>query len=259
MTQRLAVVLGSAFEALPRELVPEEVQTRAGPVVFHRDVASGNLVFFRHGAPHHRLPNQIPYRAFGWGLKALGVGSLLVTSSVGVLDPEVPLFQPLLVKDLVWLDNRLPDGSAATLFDTPMPEQGHLVVEHGLFSSALGEQLRGLATTRGIEIPESEVVFWYAPGPRTKTAAENRVLRGMGLQVNSMTLAPEVVLANEAGVSTAAVVVGHKASGDTSRVLGTAGIRGSLVDARAAVERLVLAFLDHGRVVPNPNPLYRFD
>lgn len=252
----VAVVLGSAFEALPIALEPVDVPTRAGPFRLYR--AERGWVCFRHGRPHRWLPNQIPYRALALALAEVGVRSLLVTSSVGVLDPSVPLFTPLLVEDLVWLDNRLPDGTAATVWEQPDPEQGHLVVEHGLFSHALGDQLRALSSELGQPLPEREVVFWYAPGPRTKTKAENRMLRQLGLQVNSMTLAPEVVLANELGIATAAVVVGHKASQQDSGPLGRAAIAESLVSSREAVQALALAWLERGEPVENPNPVYRF-
>lgn len=253
----VAVVLGSAFEALPIELEPVDVPTRAGPYRLYR--AERGWVCFRHGRPHRWLPNHIPYRAFALALAEVGVQSLLVTSSVGVLDPQVPLFTPLLVADLVWPDNRLPDGTAATVWESPQPDQGHLVVEHGLFHAGLGAQLRALAHELGRPLPDREVVFWYAPGPRTKTRAENRMLRQLGLQVNSMTLAPEVVLANELGIATAAVVVGHKASQQDSGPLGRAAIAESLVSSREAVQELVLAWLQRGEPVSNPNPVYRFE
>jgi 5'-methylthioadenosine phosphorylase len=249
----VAVVLGSAFGAPPPDFEPVDVVTAHGKARLWR--YENGYAVFRHGVPHTRLPNQVPYRAHAAALQAMGVGALLVTSSVGVLQPDVPLFLPLLVDDLVWLDNRLPDGSACTMFPTETEGQGHLVVEQGLFDAGLADQIRGIAANHAVEVGAAPVTFWYAPGPRTKTAAENRVLAGMGLQVNSMTLAPEVVLANELAIPCAAVVVGHKASGPG---LGEVGVRRSLESARTAVETLVLAFLREGRAVAFRNHLYRF-
>ncbi len=249
----VAVILGSAFGAPPPDFEQVDVVTAHGKARLWR-YANGYAVF-RHGVPHTRLPNQVPYRAHAAALDALGVGALLVTSSVGVLKPGIPLFTPLLVDDLVWFDNRLPDGSACTMFPTETDGQGHLVVEEGLFDAALTAQIRGIAENHAVEMGSEPVTFWYAPGPRTKTAAENRVLANLGMQVNSMTLAPEVVLANELEIPCAAVVVGHKASGPG---LGEEGVRKSLDDARTAMETLVLAFLREGRAVPFRNHLYRF-
>ena len=49
-------------------------------------------------------------------LHELGVKSLLVTSSVGVLHRRIPLFTPMLLTDLLMPYNTLPDGSTCTMF-----------------------------------------------------------------------------------------------------------------------------------------------
>jgi len=252
----LAAILGSAHDrpmlgARPLESV--QVATRWGPVALHR-LAPERWVLFRHGLPHRLLPHQIPWRAQAAALAEVGCSALLVTSSCGVLDPDLPLFEPLVVGDLLMPDNRLPDGSACTLFDEPQPGQGHLVVEEGLLSRALSDRLAELGG-----LSEHRVVFAYTPGPRTKTAAENRYWRQLGAQVNSMTLGPEVVLANELGISTAAVAVGHKYSVPGWRSpLDQEAIAATLVRTRQAMDQLVLDFLERAEPVPFANRLYRF-
>ncbi len=255
----VAVILGSAFTRLGGlELTPEVVQTPAGDAVLHRVRGREGWVLFRHGLPHRYLPHQVPYRAHARALAAVGCGALVVTSSVGVMDPAVPLYTPTLVGDLVMLENRLPDGSACSVFEHPEPGQGHLVLEEGLFSRALGAQLRRLAEGAGAPLPEAAVSFLYRDGPRTKTAAENRLFASMGLQTNSMSLAPEVVLANELEIPCAGLVVGHKYSVSGGVTPDRDGIAESLARSRAAVERLVVAFLQGGAPVAFKNHLYRF-
>ncbi|MCB9765654.1 MAG: 5'-methylthioadenosine phosphorylase [Alphaproteobacteria bacterium] len=253
----VAVILGSAFsQGLEQAAEPVVCLTPFGEVTLHR--AERGWVLFRHGLPHRWLPNQIPYRAQAWALHAQGVEALLVTSSVGVLNPYLPLFMPMLVSDVVMLENRLPDGSACTMFPTPTEGQGHLVLEEGLLSGALKAQLRALADDEGVPLPQREVVFSYAQGPRTKTAAENALLARQGMEVNSMTLAPELVLANELGIPAAALVVGHKRSVPGGPTLSDADIAGSLERSNAAMSRIVRAFLARGAPVPFGNRLYRF-
>src|SRR6056297_1417872 len=106
MTDAVAIILGSAFsDTLPGQLdlEPEEIETEWGSHVLHRvrDVDRPAYVSFRHGLPHRRLPNQINYRAQAAALKAVGCSALVVTSSVGVLDADVPLNRPLLTGDLL--------------------------------------------------------------------------------------------------------------------------------------------------------------
>lgn len=251
----VAVILGSAFGegGLPGiELEATEVVTPHGVVRLHR--AGGAWVLFRHGAPHRFLPNQIPYRAHAAALAEVGVGALLVTSSVGVLDAAVPLDTLLSVSDLLMPDNRLPDGSACSMWPEPSEDHGHLVVGGGLFAPALRQQVVELA---GVEGPE--VVFAYVGGPRTKTPAENRFWALVGAQVNSMTLGPEVVLANELGIPCAAVVVGHKYSHPDVPAPDDAGVTASLDASRQALTDLVVRFLKEGHPVEFPNQLYRFE
>ncbi|MFT4974622.1 MAG: 5'-methylthioadenosine phosphorylase [Myxococcota bacterium] len=251
------VILGSAFaDALGDwSLIPRTVKTPLGPVVLHSDPRSGGFILFRHGLPHRLLPNQIPYRAHALALRAVGCQSLLVTSSVGVLDDDVALFTPYLLGDLLMLDNRLPDGSACTLFTEPSPRQGHLVVEQSLFDVALSDWI-----ARRCALSPRRLTFLYVPGPRTKTAAENRLARSTGAEVNSMTLAPEVVLANELEIPTAALVIGHKRSGSRpTSAEPEVDLAGSLDRSRAASLAVISTFLSEAPATPFANRIYRFD
>ena len=263
MTPAVAVILGSAFSnTLPGQLdlESEEIETDWGPHVLHRvrGVERPAYVSFRHGLPHRRLPNQINYRAQAAALKAVGCGALVVTSSVGVLDADVPLNRPLLTGYLLMPDNRLPDGRACTMFDAPSDDHGHLVLNDGLFSEALGEQVRTLARREETPIAD-EVVFAYVQGPRSKTAAENRMWAEWGAQVNSMTLGPEVVLANELEIPCAGLVVGHKYSIPDREPPEEAALADTLDRSRDAQLRLVRALLREADPVPFENTIYRFD
>ena len=262
MSQKpVAVILGSSFSsgfAAELALVPEIVTTSEGPVTLYRTGGPrAAFCLFRHGLPHRLLPNQIPWRANALALREVGVGGLLVTSSVGVLDSSVPLYEPLLVSDLLMLDNRLPDGSQCTLFESPQPDQGHLVLEEGLVSRTLGAQVEELAATVGHPIVRG-VIFGYAPGPRTKTRAENAAWARLGAQVNSMTLGPELVLAGELGIACSGLVVGHKYSLPGPVATKGDSVAESLVHARTALEAIVRAFLAEGVAVPSGNSLFLF-
>jgi purine nucleoside phosphorylase len=248
-------IVGSAF-ADATDTPATVVSTPFGPAEVYE--APGGWLLPRHGRPHRWLPHQVPYRAHAWALRELGVSALLVTSSVGVLDPSLPLFTPLVLTDLVWPDNRLPDGTAASVWEVPHPDQGHLVVQGGLFDPTLSARLRAWLHREGCWAEEREVVFWYAPGPRTKTRAENRWLAQQGLHVNSMTVAPEVVLANELGIPTVGVGVGHKHSGPAAPAFAADDIASSLQRSKQATVRLVDAFLRDDQPAAFANHLHRF-
>ena len=259
----VAAILGSAFsDSLPEalDLASEEIETEWGTQTLHRvaDVERPAYVLFRHDLPHRLLPNQINYRAQAAALRAVDCGALLVTSSVGVLDADVPLYRPLLVDDLLMLDNRLPDGTACTMFTEPSDDHGHLVFDDGPFASALTEQVRRLASTVDASVADT-VTFAYVQGPRSKTAAENRAWPRLGAQVNSMTLAPEVILANELEIPCAGLVVGHKYSIPDRDPPEQEALSNTLDRSREEQERLVTAFLRDVEPVDFPNTIYRFD
>jgi len=259
----IAAILGSAFaNSIPDawNLTPVTVDTPHGRHTLHRvdGIDRPAYVSFRHGLPHRFLPNQINYRAQAAALKQVGCEALLVTSSVGVLDADVPINRPLLVHDLIMLDNRLPDGSACTMFTEPAADHGHLVLNDGMFSPALNNQMRSLA--RDVDAPIADaVVFAYVQGPRSKTPAENRLWPRLGAQVNSMTLGPEVVLANELEIPCAGLVVGHKYSIPDREPPKQDALADTLDRSRNEQQDIVSTFLRNGTSVPFGNTLYRFD
>lgn len=261
--QSVAVILGSAFEnSIPEtlDMQPVDVDTPWGmQTLFATTVPTGRKVYaiFRHDLPHRLLPNQINYRAQAWSLKAVNCGALLINSSVGLLDADLPLYQPMLLTDLLMSENRLPDGSICTMFEHPLDDQGHLVLNEGLFSQALTQQVYEL-NSEVILKPDSDLVFVYAGGPRSKTPAENHMWAQLGGQVNSMTVGPEVVLANELEIPCAALVVGHKYSipGITNPP-GT-DIRETLEQARSATESILIDFLQQGEPVEFGNHIYHY-
>jgi 5'-methylthioadenosine phosphorylase len=260
----VAVILGSAFEQPTlgdQALEPRQVDTRFGAALLHRyrrQDGQDAWVSFRHGVPHRYLPTQINYRAQAAALQEVGCGALLATSSVGVLDPTLPLDAPLLVSDLLMPDNRLPDGSACSMFPSPEPGQWHLVLDEGIVSAALNAQVAAICDSAGIPVA-GDALFLYAMGPRTKTAAENTLWARLGAQVNSMTVGPELVLAAEQGMPAAGLVVGHKYSRPGVRDrLDRETMVDTLLTGRQLMGALAVAFLEGAAAVPFKNRFYRY-
>ncbi len=261
--QSIAVVLGSAYQdSLPGRMDLDKVtiSTEYGEQNVYRTGREDRPAYllFRHGLPHRFLPNQIPYRRQAAALRKLNCGAVLITSSVGVLVESIPLFKPMLLDDLIMLENRLPDGSACSMFEAPAKGHGHLVFNEGPFSESLSEQIRELGSEL-IADHTGPLVFAYVGGPRGKTAAENRMWPKLGAHVNSMTLAPEVILANECGIPAAGLIVGHKYSiPDRPNPGNSESVTESLEQSRSSMERVIQQFLATGEPVPFENQLYRF-
>lgn len=260
----IAIILGSAFEgrfADELKLKPQQVSTDFGSISLYQTALRTDrpaYVIFRHGLSHSLLPNQINYRAQAAALKKLNCGALLINSSVGVMVADLPLYKPMLVTDLLMPENRLPDGSTCTMFTEPQSDHGHLLLKEGLFSSELNSRLLD-EHGNVIYSNGSGIVFVYAGGPRGKTSAENRMWAMLGGQVNSMTLAPEVVLANELEIPTSALVVGHKYSVPDIQNPAEDEISDTLINARSATESILRSFLLDGEPVEFKNEIYQFD
>ena len=104
-------------------MTPLNIETEFGSVKifefkYEKGKSGSNRQFcvFRHGIPHSTLPHHINYQGYIAALQQLGVKSLLITSSVGVLNRNIPLFLPMLVTDILMPYNTLPDGSTCTMF-----------------------------------------------------------------------------------------------------------------------------------------------
>lgn len=262
--QSVATILGSAFEgsfAESLDLSPIEITSEYGAVTLYKTEKRADrpaYVLFRHGLPHRLLPNQINYMAQAAALKQVNCSALLINSSVGVMDASLPLYKPMLVTDLMMPENRLPDGSTCTMFPEPSKAQGHLLIKDGLFSTELNSWMVEKHNS-DIHKTEDGVVFVYAGGPRGKTPAENRMWATLGGQVNSMTLAPEVILANELEIPVAALVVGHKYSVPDVENPKVEEIADTLTNARSATETILRTFLLEGEPVEFGNEIYRFN
>ena len=193
----MAVIGGSGLSRLfdgPAESV--EVSTpygRVGATV--GDFAGRPAVFLpRHGAGHTVPPHLIAYRANIWALASLGVRTVLSSSAVGSLTPDLPPGTLALTDQIIDRTS----GRDATYFDRG--EVHHLPAAdpfdpalHRIALAALrdaGEDIRPTATAVVID------------GPRFATRAESRWHAAIGGEVVNMTMAPEVFLAAELGIGT---------------------------------------------------------
>ena len=160
----------------------------------------------RHGAGHRLLPNMINYRANMWAMMDMGVRLVVGTTVCGILRPEVPLGRLILFDDLFFPENRLPDGSACTMYTEPGdPRRGHFIGQP--FSPGVRELIRSSAEALGGGMVDGGV-YAQVSGPRFNTPAEIRFLQGVGVLAISQTAAAEAVLAAELEIPYALVGFG---------------------------------------------------
>ncbi len=196
----LGLITGSGFYELDTELAAESFgfKTPWGDLELQRALVGEHTVIAvpRHGRRHERLSHQVRHRANLWALHELGVGAVVGTSVVGVLDPAVPLATPILFDDLYFPSNRLPDGTLTTFFEVPGdPARGHLILAHP-FSPGLHAGLAAAAAAVDQRVIDAGC-YVHVDGPRFNTRTEVAALRAVGGTALSQTCGPEAVLAAE--------------------------------------------------------------
>ncbi len=126
-------------------------------------------------------------------MRALGVGTLIVSNACGGMNPLWAPGDLVLLSDHINLlgDNPLVGGNDERL-GPRFPDM----------SAPYDPELRSLARTVAVElrITLREGVYVAVPGPSLETRAEYRMLRTLGADVVGMSTVPEVIVAAHAGM-----------------------------------------------------------
>ncbi|XP_055328462.1 S-methyl-5'-thioadenosine phosphorylase-like [Paramacrobiotus metropolitanus] len=158
------------------------------------------VLLARHGRHHSIHPGLINYRANLWALKEEGCTHVIVTNAVGSLREEM---QP---GDIVLLDQFIDRTTRReqTFYDgTPTGLPG---ICHIPMATPFCEETRQvlLSVIRSMNVPvrlHERGTIMVIEGPRYASKAESHLHRLFNCDVVGMTSVPEVVLANELGLS----------------------------------------------------------
>lgn len=201
----VAIIGGSGVydPRLLTDLREESVETRYGTAQVTVGQYRGHSIAFmqRHGKGHTLPPHRINYRANIMALKQLGAKSVIATSAVGSINRAMHPGDLVLLDQFIDFTKQRP----FTFFDG---EDGEVV--HTDFTTPYCPKLRRIllesARAKGIRIHPTGT-YVCTEGPRYETPAEIRAYGILGGDVVGMTNVPEVVLANEAGLSYAVVAM----------------------------------------------------
>lgn len=246
---RLAVIGGSGFASMPglTEVDRWEAHTPFGAPsdaitigTLPGGEGAGIRVAFlpRHGPGHSLLPQEVPYRANIWALKALGVEGIVAVSAVGSLREEIAPGE-MVVPDQI-IDR--------TRHDRPTTFFGRGIVAHVGFADPFCPDLsaRLLTAAEGVDARAHAGGTYVAmEGPLFSTRAESRVYRTWGGSIIGMTAIPESKLAREAEISYAMLAtatdydVWHETGADVSVEVVLERLRENVASAQAVVRRSV--------------------
>jgi 5'-methylthioadenosine phosphorylase len=245
---KVGVIGGSGFYELLDNAREVAIDTPFGPPsdsYFLGDIDGVPVAFLpRHARGHRILPGEVNYRANIWGMKALGVHSVLSASAVGSLREELKPLDVVVPDQLFDRTKARPstffgDGVVVHMgFADPFcPHVSRLLVEHG---RAVGATVHEGGTYVCIE------------GPQFSTRAESKVYRQLGFDIIGMTNLQEAKLAREAELcyATMAMVTDYDVwyEGEEDVTLETVleNVRRNVETAQAIVRHVVKA-LDEER------------
>jgi len=220
----LAVILGSGLsevvERYPTEasisfgdvpgLTPPNIAGHVGEIRCST-VGKTPIVFVR-GRKHYYEGMLGEIEALIRFLHGVGIERLILTSAAGALKPTLAPGELVLVEDIIDCQNRPPQPTAGVL-----GRPGAAGRRLGL-DTRLGERIARSARSAGVSL--APVTLFSAPGPLYETRTDAFWLQCSGASVASMSVAPEVNIANALGIQVACVaVVTNWVTGVSSKTL----------------------------------------
>jgi 5'-methylthioadenosine phosphorylase len=160
------------------------------------------VLLARHGREHTIPPTQVNYRANISALKAHGCTHIIATTAVGSLREEIGRGHLVILDQFIDFTRH----RSITFYEEFKPHTPNHVAMAEPFSKELREIL--IETSRELKLTchEKGTVITIE-GPRFSTKAESHMFRAWGADVINMSIAPECILANEAGIPYAAVAM----------------------------------------------------
>jgi 5'-methylthioadenosine phosphorylase len=159
-------------------------------------------ILSRHGRGHTITPTNVNNRANIHALKELGCDHVIATTACGSLREEIDRGH-IVVPDQFIDFTRFRKNTFYEEFEPGSPI--HTAIADP-FSKPLREMLIAAAIDLGLHFHPTGTIVTIE-GPRFSTRAESIMFRKIGADIINMSTAPEAALANEAGLSYAAVAL----------------------------------------------------
>ena len=156
----------------------------------------------RHGKQHTIPPTQVNFRANIHALKQLNCTHILATTACGSLKKEIDRGHLVILDQFIDFTRHRP----ITFYEEFEPEKA----KHTPMANPFSEELRNalIKTSEELDLTHHKTgTVITIEGPRFSTKAESHMFRAWGADVINMSVAPEAILANEAGIPYAAIAM----------------------------------------------------
>lgn len=206
--QKIGIIGGTGLENLSLFENPQDhwVSTRFGspssPLLTGRLAGREVAILSRHGREHTLPPTQINNRANITALKEYGCDAIIAVTACGSLREAIGRGHLVIPDQFIDFTRHrvtsfFEEFSGGDLKHTPMADP---------FSATLRQSLIQQAEGLGLIFHKTGTVVTIE-GPRFSSRAESLMFRSWGADIINMTTAPEVILANEAGIPYAAIAM----------------------------------------------------
>jgi 5'-methylthioadenosine phosphorylase len=160
------------------------------------------VILSRHGRDHTIPPSEVNNRANIFALRESGCTHIISTTACGSLREEIRRGDIVIPDQFIDFTRH----RSITFFNEFEPGN----MKHTPMADPFNPKLRSLiissAREKGLAIHEKGTLITIE-GPRFSTRAESRMFRVWGADIINMSVAPEVILANELGIPYAAIAM----------------------------------------------------
>ena len=205
---RIGLIGGSGLEKLNLFRNAEEIrmETPYGDPssTFLKGEVGKNTVYIlsRHSRDHTITPTHVNNRANIYALKELACDHVIASTACGSLREEIDRGH-IVIPDQFIDFTRFRKNTFYEVFEPGSPIHTAMADP---FSKPLRELLIAAAIDLGLPFHPTGTIVTIE-GPRFSTRAESVMFRNMGADIINMSIAPEAALANEAGLSYAAIAL----------------------------------------------------
>ena len=203
---KIGIIGGSGLEDpdILKDAKDIEVKTDYGNVLLKTGEISGVdvVLITRHGKEHTIPPTKVNFRANISALKKINATHILATTACGSLRENIGR------GDFVILDQFIDFTRHRTVTFYDKFEPNNPI--HCSMAEPFDEKLRNVLIETAEELKlkhHKKGTVITIEGPRFSTKAESKMFRQWGADVINMSIAPEAILANEAGMPYAAVAM----------------------------------------------------
>jgi 5'-methylthioadenosine phosphorylase len=205
---KIGIIGGSGLDnpEILQEAQDKEVETKYGkpssPLKVGKINGADVVLLARHGRKHEIPPTQVNNQANIQSLKDEGCTHILATTACGSLREEIGRGDFVILDQFIDFTRHRKitfheEFVNGEIKHTPMAKP---------FNNKLRKVLNKTATDLGLKCHSKGTVITIE-GPRFSTKAESHMFRSWNADVINMSIAPEVILANEIGIPYAAVAM----------------------------------------------------